>query len=193
MDGVQGSRKLAVVALMTAIAVVLNGLTIPAPYEPFLLYGVWEVPILLSLLLVGPWGGVASAGLNAMALEAVNPGPLPTGPFYNFVAEMATFAGVLAATRAGRKWGARTGYVVGAATAMGAAARTAVMSAVNWLALPQQPPIGFAVPESVLPGYLVFIGIFNFTVVLYTVPLAFTLRSAIAPRFIPTSPAPARG
>ena len=176
------SRKLAMVALLTAVAVVLNGISVPAPYEPFLLYGVWEVPILLALLIVGIWGGVASAAMNALALEVLNPGQLPTGPLYNFIAELAMFAGVLAAVGLARRRGVGMEFEVATATAAGALMRTGVMTVVNWLVLPQAPPIGFSIPVPDVSGFLVFIGLFNFTVVLYTVPLAFTLRRAVAPK-----------
>ncbi len=93
------SRWVSLVALFTAMAVVLNGLTVPAPYAGFLLYGIWEIPVLLSLLLLGARGGLTVAALNGLALEFVNPGGLPTGPLYNLFAEISMFAGVLLAGR----------------------------------------------------------------------------------------------
>jgi riboflavin transporter FmnP len=171
------------VALFTALAVVLNGVAVPAPYAGFLLYGVWEIPVLLAMLYLGFGGGVAVAALNGVALEFVNPGGLPTGPLYNLVAEVSMFAGVSAAERLAR--GRGTALLVAAATALGAAARTGVMTLVNGVVIAQPYPIGFGsfgVTSAEVPGLLVLIGVFNATVVLYVVPAAYAIRRAIASR-----------
>ncbi len=177
------SAWVSMVALFTALAVVLNGLTVPAPYAGFLLYGVWEIPVLLALLLLGFRGGVAVAALNGLALEFVNPGSLPTGPLYNFVAEVAMFAGVVAAQRVAG--GRRASILAGLATAAGAAARTGVMTVVNWLVLARPYPIGFGsfgVTQAEVPAYLVLIAVFNATVALYVVPASYGIRTAIRSR-----------
>jgi riboflavin transporter FmnP len=171
------------VAIFTAMAVVLNGLTVPAPYAGFLLYGIWEIPVLLALLLLGLGGGLAVAALNGIALEFINPGGLPTGPLYNLVAEVAMFAGVLAARRLMR--GSGTPALVLASTLLGAVVRTGVMTLVNWAVLAQPYPIGFGsfgVTQTAVPGLLVLIGIFNATVTLYVVPAAFAASRAIVSR-----------
>jgi len=171
------------VAIFTAMAVVLNGLTVPAPYAGFLLYGIWEIPVLLALLLLGLRGGLAVAALNGVALEFINPGGLPTGPLYNLVAEVAMFAGVLAAMRLVQ--GRVTAALVLASTALGAVARTGVMTVVNWAVLAQPYPIGFGsfgVTQANVPGLLVLIGVFNATVALYVVPTAFGANRAIVSR-----------
>ncbi|MDA4119278.1 MAG: hypothetical protein OK436_01700 [Thaumarchaeota archaeon] len=177
------SLWVSLVAIFTAMAVVLNGLTVPAPYAGFLLYGIWEIPVLLALLLLGFGGGLAVAALNGVALEFINPGGLPTGPLYNLVAEVAMFAGVLAARKVMR--GRGTASLVLASTVLGAVTRTGVMTAVNWVVLAQPYPIGFGsfgVTQAAVPGLLVLIGIFNATVALYVVPAAFGAGRAIASR-----------
>jgi riboflavin transporter FmnP len=170
--------------LFTALAVVLNGLTVPAPYAGFLLYGLWEIPVLLALLLLGTRGGVAVAALNGLALEFINPGGLPTGPLYNLVAEVSMFAGVVAARKLAE--GRGTVVLVAGATALGALARTVVMTVVNSLVLAQPYPVGFGsfgVTQADVPALLVVIAIFNTTVTLYVVPAAFSIRGAIASRY----------
>lgn len=177
------SRWISLVALFTALAVVLNGMTVPAPYAGFLLYGVWEIPVLVAFLMLGLGGGVAAAALNGLALEFINPGGLPTGPVYNLVAEVSMFAGILAAARLTRGR-ARTVTVV-SATAAGAAVRTGVMTVVNWLVLAQPYPIGFGsfgVTQAQVPGLLVLIAVFNATVTLYVVPASYAIFNAIASR-----------
>lgn len=183
---VRRSRWISLVALLTALAVVLNGLTVPAPFAGFLLYGVWEVPVLLALLFLGFWGGAAVAALNGVALEFVNPGGLPTGPLYNFIAEVAMFAGVLAVQRAAKGRSLTWAGVVAGATAAGMLSRTAVMTVVNWAVLAQPYPVGFGsfgVTQAQVPGYLVLIGAFNITVALYVIPAAFSINRAVSSRF----------
>jgi riboflavin transporter FmnP len=177
------SRWVSLVALFTAIAVVLNGLAVPAPFAGFLLYGIWEIPVLLALLLMGLGGGVAVAALNGLALEFINPGGLPTGPLYNLVAEVSMFAGVLAARRLVQ--GRGTAPLVLVSTVLGAAVRTGVMTLVNWAVLAQPYPVGFGsfgVTQGDVPGLLVFIAVFNATVTLYVVPAAYGVSRAIVSR-----------
>ena len=183
------SRRLSLIALFTALAVVLNlAVAVPAPYEPFLLYEVWEVPILLGVLMLGFWDGTTVAVLNTLLLEAYRPGALPVAPFYNLAAQLAMFAGVLPVDRATRKRGWERRKLVPVATAAGGALRTAVMTVVNGIILPLPYPVGFGsglfpITHADVPGLLVPIGIFNFTIALYTVPLAYTLARAIESRY----------
>jgi riboflavin transporter FmnP len=181
MAKVAYTRKLSLIALFTALAYILNvAISIPAPYADFLIYEVWEVPILLSLLLLDFTAGAAVAFLNMMVLEVVKPGPLPTGPVYNFLAIISMFAGVLAAERLSSGRGRVA--AVGLATLLGGASRTLVMTVVNALVLPQPYPVGFSIPVAALPALLALIGVFNFTTAVYTVPLAYTVKEAVVSR-----------
>jgi riboflavin transporter FmnP len=181
------SRSIALVALFTSIAVVLNLIiAIPAPYAGFLFYEVWEIPVVLALLLLGFWGGASVAALNSVVLEAVRPGGLPTGPVYNFIAELAMFLGVMLALSLGKKYGLKGVTTPFAATATSIVSRTSIMTVVNAIILPLPYPIGFGsfgVTPSDVPGLLILIAIFNSTITLYTVPIAFSLREAIGKRF----------
>ncbi len=183
MPPVPRSRGIALVALFTALALVLGLVpTVPAPYAGFLFYEIWEIPVVVALLVLGFWGGATVAALNALALEIVNQGALPTGPIYNLIAEVSMFLGLLAVQRvsSGKAWNKAT--VVIAATGAGALARTAVMTVVNGIVLPLPYPVGFNLPQEAVPSLLVLIGIFNFTITLYTIPLAYGVRRAIATR-----------
>ncbi|MBI3841252.1 MAG: hypothetical protein HY297_04790 [Thaumarchaeota archaeon] len=179
----RSSRRLSLVAIFAALAVVLNRISVPDPFATYLLFGLWEIPVVLALLVLGFWGGVSVASVNALALEALNPGTLPTGPLYNLIAEASMLVGVVGFQAVARKFGQSTAVLAAGATLVGGALRTGVMSVVNFLALPQSPPIGFNIPYNALPGYLVAIAVFNFAVALYTVPLAFSIREAVAVRY----------
>jgi riboflavin transporter FmnP len=189
MPGISRSRRLSLIALFIALAVVLNlVLAVPAPYEPFLFYEVWEVPILLAVLMLGFWDGTTVAVLNTVLLEAYRPGALPVAPLYNLIAQLSMFAGVLAVDRYAQKrsWGGPR--LVPVATAAGAGLRTGVMTIVNAVILPLPFPVGFGsglfpITSADVPGLLVPIGVFNFTIALYTVPLAYTLARAVESRY----------
>jgi riboflavin transporter FmnP len=187
LANISRSRKISLVALFTALAVILNFLiSVPAPYADFLLYEVWEVPILISLLILGFWGGTTVAVLNTLVLEIVKPGALPTGPVYNLVAELAMFVGVVVAVRAGRRLRWKSLLTVVTATALGVATRTAVMTVVNGVVLPMPYPLGFGsfgVTQAQVPALLVLIGVFNATVALYTIPFAFSIGRALSSRY----------
>ena len=182
-------RRLSLIALFTALAVVLNlAVAVPAPYEPFLFYEVWEVPILLDVLILGFWDGATVAVLNTLLLEAYRPGALPVAPLYNLIAQLSMFAGVLPVDRIARRRGWEGRKLVPAATAAGSALRTGVMTIVNGIILPLPYPVGFGsglfpITPADVPGLLVPIGIFNFTIALYTVPLAYSLARAVESRY----------
>jgi riboflavin transporter FmnP len=203
MSRLSRSRRISLVALFTALAFVLNlAIAFPAPYEPFLFYEVWEIPILVAVIILGLKEGLTVAVLNTLLLEAYRPGSLPAAPFYNLIAQLAMFAGVLLAARSvkSKPWG--IGALVALATFAGAVVRTGVMTVVNYIVLPLPYPVGFAIPAAAVPPFLVPIGVFNFTIALYTVPLAYSLAKAVETRYgrdfgdsvsrTPTHPSPGR-
>ena len=184
---VSNSRRLSLEALLTALAIILNlTISFPAPYATFLTYEIWEVPIVLALLILGLRSGVTVAVLNSVVLELVKPGALPTGPLYNFAAIVAMFVGILAAQRVAKRrgWGGATLFAT--STSLGVLTRTSIMTVVNAIILPLPSPIGFGsfgVTASQVPALLPPIGFFNFTVALYTIPLAYSMQRAIAARY----------
>ena len=181
------SRRLSLEALLTALAVILNlTISFPAPYATFLTYEIWEVPIVLALLILGVRSGVTVAVLNSVVLELVKPGAIPAGPLYNFAAIVAMFVGILAAQRVAKRRGWGVGTLIAASTSLGVLTRTSIMTVVNAIVLPLPYPIGFGtfgVTVSQLPALLPLIGLFNFTVALYTIPLAHSMQRAIAARY----------
>lgn len=189
MPNFSTSRRLSLIALMTALAAVLNiAVAFPAPYEPFLFYEVWEIPILLAVLMLGLVDGLTVAVLNTILLEAYRPGALPVAPLYNLAAQLSMFTGVLLVDRFDRRRGWGTGRIMASATVGGAALRTAVMTVVNAVILPLPYPVGFGsglfpITPADVPALLVPIGIFNFTIALYTVPAAYTLAKAVEVRY----------
>jgi len=73
----------------------------------------------------------------------------------------------------------RVSVRVAAATASAMILRVVVMSAVNYATLRYSPPIGYNTPEAGIIAILPLIGIFNATLVLYTVPVAYLIKNIV--------------
>ena len=97
------TKALAITIVFAALTVALNpgvsGIGVPAPYAPYLIYGLWEIPIVTAFLLINPASAIAISILNSVVLFAFFPGPLPTGPFYNLIAIFSTLLGLYIAQK----------------------------------------------------------------------------------------------
>ena len=178
------SKKIAAIAMFTALSVVLvlSPFKFPAPFAPFLKYSLWEIPIVIAFLLLGPMAGILTAILNTIVLLAAYPGDLPVGPLYNFAAVLSMLLGIyvvdrLTATYVSR---GRETLLMLASVAVGSGIRVGVMTLVNWFFLRFPYPIGFSIPSPALMLMLPVIGLFNATVVLYTIPLGYFISRAVS-------------
>ena len=185
------TKSLALVVVFVALTTALNlyGPKIPAPYAPFLFYQIWEIPIVAAFLTVGPKTGVAVAGLNTLLLLAIFPGDLPTGPFYNLIAELAMLVGIFTAYKiathgcASEKIGTflkqhKLGLTI-SATVLGVVTRVAITTVANYFLIAQPSPIGFGSffsfaglgGQAGVIAFLPFSILFNATIALYTIPI----------------------
>ena len=177
------ARRVTIIAIFAALSIVLNlsKVSYPAPFAPYLIYQMWEIPIVAAFLLFGPKIGVITSIINTLVLIAIFPGALPTGPLYNLAALLSMLLGIYivhrVASLSSRK--ARGALLISLSTALGVTTRAAIMTLVNSTLLPQPPPIGFSMPASALLGALPLIGFFNATLALYTIPLGFFLTRAV--------------
>jgi len=181
------SKRIAVVIVFTAVSVALafSPAKIPAPYAPFLVYQIWEIPIVAAFLLYGLSVGVLITVLNTIVLLIIYPGALPTGPLYNLAAISSMLLGVHVVRKfAVRFFNARRESTLAISfTVVGVASRVGVMSIVNWICLQFPYPIGYGLAEeAVTTVYLPLIGIFNATLALYTIPTSYFLARAINTR-----------
>jgi len=178
------SRTISVVAIFAAFTVVLNlsPVKIPAPYAPFLIYQIWEIPIVAAFLLFGPRVGVSITIINTLVLLVVFPGALPTGPFYNLAAVLSMLSGIYVGLRFVRKFSTLRleALLAASSTALGTVLRVGVMTIVNWALLRFPPPVGYSMPDGALIAVLPLIGVFNFTLALYTIPLGHLLSRAVS-------------
>lgn len=180
------TKKLTLTIIFAALTVALNpaisGVGVPAPYLPFLIYGLWEIPIAIAFILLGPKSGAAVMILNALMLLAFFPGPLLMGPFYNLAALSAMLLGVYIAQKLSKSELLKTvkaPLVATIATAIGIVFRIITMSVVNYVTLGLEPPFGFNAAEPYIVSILPLLALFNGTVVLYTIPIAYTIIAAI--------------
>ena len=242
------SKSIAAIIVFTALALVLNlsPIKIPAPYAPFLIYQIWEIPIVAAFLLYGAKVGIPVAIINTLALLIMFPGELPTGPFYNLAALLSMLIGVYIVQRAaaafrsrnnenaveatafmiltmlsiigafaqsiwwlvpgiifsfllltviGENWTRKPSapmapsdadsrgeaLLVTASTIAGAFTRVVTMIVVNVVFLPFPPPVGFAFPKEAVLAIVPFVGFFNATLALYTIPIGHTIARIVKP------------
>ncbi len=177
------TKTVAVITIFAALTIVLNlsPIKIPAPYAPYLIYQIWEIPIIAAFLLYGILVGVAIALLNTLVLFAVFPGLLPTGPLYNLAAVISMLFGVFLV----KMWTGRNPQKTAEplevilSTVLGIVFRVSIMTLVNWAFLRFPPPVGFGMPEEAIVVALPLIAIFNATLALYTIPSGHIIAKAV--------------
>lgn len=189
------TKTLALIIVFAALTIALNvaGPKIPAPYAPFLYYQVWEIPIVIAFLMLGPASGIIIAAINTGILVVVFPGPLLLGPVYNLIAVLSMLLGVYLPYKVGTRnrekedlaqfLKAHTKMISILATALGIIVRVAVTTVTNYFFIQQSPPVGFSYSPSAALAFLPLSAIFNATVALYTVPIAIVVVAAVASRY----------
>ncbi len=183
------TKALATTIVFAALTVALNpgvsGIGVPAPYAPFLIYGLWEIPIVAAFLLISPASGIMISLLNAAVLFAFFPGPLPTGPFYNLIAIFSMLLGLYIARRTinrGSNQQQKVLKIATASTILGIILRAAVMTLVNYITLRQPYPFGFEFKELEILAFLPLGALFNGTTVLYTIPMGEFIANVVKSR-----------
>ncbi len=185
------TKELATTIIFASLTVALNpgvlpATGVPAPYAPFLIYGLWEIPIVAAFILISPASGILISLLNAAVLFVFFPGPLPTGPFYNLIAIFSMLLGLYIARKfyiRESKHQQKVLKIAAASTILGIVLRVVVMTVVNYVTLQQPYPIGFELDEmAVLVTYLPTTALFNGTVVLYTVPMGEFIANVVKSR-----------
>lgn len=185
------TRTLALIIIFAALAFVLTlyGPKIPFPLADFLYFQLWEIPIVVAFLLIGPKTGIAVAGLNALVLVMFFQGGLPAGPLYNLTALLAMMMGVYLPYKLATCKKEKSSYlkkhiaiITLAATALGAILRVAVMTVVNYFALPQTYPFGYQFPEPAVIALIPIFAAFNAIIAAYTIPVSMAITTAIETR-----------
>lgn len=190
------TKSLALIIIFAALTIALNvaGPKIPAPYAPFLYYQIWEIPIVVAFLVLGLLAGLVTSAINTIILTAYFTGGYSVlGPVYNLIAILAMMLGIYApyiiATR-GHKTENLSSFlrqhlkmISVSATALGIITRVAITSVVNYFVLQQSPPVGFSYKPAAALAFVPLGALFNSTVALYTIPIAFAIAIPVLSRF----------
>jgi len=180
------SKKISILVVFAALTVFLNisPIKIPAPYAPFLIYQLWEIPIVTVSILYGFSIGIYVSIINTLILILIYPGALPTGPIYNFIAVLSMLSGIYIIKKFSVNFILIKNEKISivASTILGTVMRVITMTIINWIVLPFPPPIGFSIPPDITLTFLPLIGFFNATLTFYTIPLGEILAKAIKNR-----------
>jgi riboflavin transporter FmnP len=184
------TRDLALGVVFSALTVALIFTArIPAPFAPYLIYNIWEIPIVAAFFLFGTRILLFVTGINTIALLVFYPGATPLGPIYNMAAVLSMMTGVgLIKILLDRHPLRNLAITTTVYTSFGIAARTVVMSLVNYVILHYPPPVGYApnMTESAILVALPLIAVFNATLALYTIPIGYSVAKTVA-RVVMTS------
>jgi len=177
------TKTIATTVVFAALTIALNlwGPKIPAPYATFLIYQLWEIPIVAAYLLFGSYVGILIAITNTLMLFAVFPGALPTGPLYNLAALLSMLFGIYLIHKILTKRFSKQNEAIVAtsSTAFGIVLRVGIMTIINYALLRYPSPVGYSIPEEGILAMLPLIGIFNATLALYTIPLGHIIAKAV--------------
>ncbi len=184
------SQRIAAIALLTPVALILSPLNPAAPFIPFgpyafLKFELWEIPVYFTLFYFGPKLALGIEMIVYATTQVDLRGSPVSGPVFNLIAVLLTMGGVwLFSGKSFQKGGKYLTYVI--PLAMGATARVLGMTVVNYLLDPLPTPIGLSVPKTLIVGLLPPIAAFNFIVALYSIPTAQRLAFALRQRLLPS-------
>jgi riboflavin transporter FmnP len=184
------TKSIALVASFAAIAIALNVVKVPVFYLPGLSYTPIEIPVVVAFLLLGFKVGVLVEVLHVLGQLLFFPaGPAGFAVYpMGLVAVLLMFVGVYFASRfLTRKAGSKetldrkksTIYL----TAFAAAFRGGLMPLIDYgllyhILLPLF--LGTSIPEAYIVGLVPGFILYNVTVALYTVPIAYLVATKVS-------------
>jgi riboflavin transporter FmnP len=185
------SKTIALTAVFAALTISLNpafsGISVPAPFFPYISYEIWEIPLIVIFLLIGFKEGTAVALINAVILLALFPKFTVIG---SIIASILMLTGVYVAYRLviyknPREKTLWTKDIVIACTVGAIAFRTVFMAIFNYAVLGYPIPFGLHLPPSVILAIIPLIAIFNFTEPLYIVPIGYLIAKVVKKTYMP--------
>jgi riboflavin transporter FmnP len=197
------TKELALIIVFVALTAAIDAFMpkIPFPLAPFLLYNLWEIPIVVTFVLFGPKIGLSIAVLNSLILLILSPGYLPTGPLYNLIALLSMLIGVFAAYKIAthscpseKISSFLKKHELGLSismTALGITTRVIITTITNYYLITLPSPIGFGsffpfggqTGHAAVIAFLPFSILFNATQALYTIPVSLAIAIAVISRF----------
>jgi riboflavin transporter FmnP len=177
------TKTITVIVMFAALAIVLNlsPFKIPAPYAPYLIYQIWEIPIVAAFLLYGARVGFLITVINTLVLIALFPGALPTGPFYNMAAVLSMLLGIGIIKILIDKRFPKNDAIVALLSSLvsGIILRTVIMALVNYALLRFPSPIGYSLPEEAIIASIPLVVVFNASLALYTIFFGYFLAESV--------------
>ncbi len=182
------TKKIALIVAFSTISIVLNPtisrLAIPVFYIPStqLMYQFFEIPIIVALLLLDLKAGVVVAALNSIALAFLYPGQRFMNPIGNFVAVTSMMTGISLATslhkrRKGKKPGLTGTKTVLFSTGLGIVFRIIAMTPMWYVMVRISYPL--LTVSSFFALVFPLMAVYNATLPLYTVPIAFFIARTV--------------
>jgi riboflavin transporter FmnP len=184
------ARSIALIITFTAIAIALNTVRIPTIYWPGFSYYFSEIPIVVAFLLFGVKIGVLVEVLQLagqLVLFPAGPAGFAIYPM-GFVASLLMLAGVYVASRFTAHKDVSQNSLNGRKpiiylTAFAIAFRGAIMPLIDYgityrVLLPLV--LGISIPETYIVALVPSFVLFNVTVPLYTVPIAYVVATKVS-------------
>jgi riboflavin transporter FmnP len=184
------AKSISLIAIFAAIAIALNAIRIPTIYWPGLFYTVWEIPIVVAFLLFGFKIGVLVEILHIAGQEIFFPAGITGAVIYPMggVAVLLMIAGVYLASRlitrkiaSGKTLDEKKSATY--LTAFAIVTRGGIMPFFDYgviyhVLLPIA--LGRSIPETYIAGLVPSFIIYNITVALYTVPIAYIVARRVS-------------
>lgn len=181
------TRAVAVTIAFAALTIVLNVFVVPSFYWPGFNYRIYEIVLVVVFMLFGFKIGMAVVALNVLGQIAFYPVPggLAGYPF-GLIAMLTMMSGIYLANYLVQSRAPHgkvsTGRRILLMTALGTAVRGAIMPILDYAVLYHvllPIVLGRQISEAYMLALLPGMFVFNITIPLYTIPLAYTIAKKV--------------
>jgi riboflavin transporter FmnP len=179
------AQSYALIAIFAALAIVLNTIRIPVIYWPNWYYTICDIPVLVAFLIYGFKIGILVDVLHIAGQEIFFPvgaGGIVVYPMGLFV-QLIMFSGIYLASKfikskaaSTRQFGEKKKIVI--FTGFAATLRGALMPIIDYAVLYHvllPLVLGVAIPETYISALVPSFILYNVTITLYTVPIAYLI------------------
>jgi riboflavin transporter FmnP len=187
------AKAVGLIAIFTALTIALSQFRIPAPYPPGFTYKLFQIPIVVAFLFLGPRYGVTIAFLNMIAIEAISGAETAfLGPLYALLITLTMLLGVYISSKyfthkTGSSEGNFDAKPAALSTAIGVISRALLLLPVDYVFLSTVWSVasGMSITEAnayvitIMPGIILF----NITVPLYVIPVSYYISKKLSKSF----------
>ena len=187
------AKAIGLIAIFTALTIALSQFRIPTPYPPGFTYKLFQIPIVVAFLFLGPRYGVTIAFLNMIAIEAISGAETAfLGPLYALLITLTMLLGVYISSKyfthkTGSSEGNFDAKPAALSTAIGVISRALLLLPVDYVFLSTVWSVasGMSITEAnayvitIMPGIILF----NITVPLYVIPVSYYITKKLSKSF----------